>query len=205
MRIWQQATLSIAVGVIMFLLLLFPSAGAAVVLEFEPARGPVGESVLGASDESGVPLPNSADLKIFLAPSQRAADRARGPRDPRLTGFGILRVDDAGVGRFSGTVPDVAPGAYVAVAYCRSCTAGGSTFTVGEFRVSGPILPATGSSTEGFIRGALVLLTGGLVASLRSRPVWGRRSSSSWAVGWRSHLASDAGDRLEARRRERQG
>lgn len=148
-------------------------ASAAVVLEFSPSAAAVGDRVTGASDESGVPLPDATELEIFLAPSHRIADRARGPRDPRLARFGTLRVDEEGAGRFRGRVPRVPSGGYVAVAYCHLCNPGGSTFTVGEFRVSGAILPTTGSSTDGLVRGALVLLAGGAVASVRWRPAWG--------------------------------
>ena len=118
---------------------------------------------MGLSDEAGAILPDAADLDIFLAPSHRAADEARGPRDARLTRFGHLRVDQRGAGRFRGTVPNIAPGGYVAVAYCGGCSPA-STFTVGEFTVSGAKLPMTGSSLLRLVSLAILLLAGGLLA-----------------------------------------
>lgn len=151
-------------------LILAPAAQAAVVLDFEPERGQVGKRVVGTSHESGVPLVDATELRIFLAASSRVADSARGPRDPSLTSFGALRVDDEGVGRFSGTVPHLAPGDYVAVAYCRTCAARGSIFTVGDFTVAGSAaLPTTGLSSPVLMSIALIFIAVGALVSLVTR------------------------------------
>lgn len=178
MKSWERATSSAVIGVVVFLLSA-SSSGAAVVLTFSPSAAAVGERVTGASEEGGVPIPEGTNLEIFLADSQRIADRARGPHDPRLERFGVLRVDDEGAGRFDGTVPDVDPGHYVAVAYCRSCTGDGSTFTVGDFTVSRATLPTTGSSPFGLVSLALVILGAGLLfARFGSPPRLARNSSA---------------------------
>lgn len=159
---WQRA-IAIVFFAILVVTPVWVPAGAAVVLEFSPTSAAVGERVSGESDESGTILPGSADLEIFLAPSQRAADNARGPRDPRLTFFGNLRVDEQGVGRFTGTVPDVVPGDHVAVGYCGGCSPA-STFTVGEFSVSGATLPTTGSPSGGRVWFAVLSIATGVLA-----------------------------------------
>lgn len=162
-----QAKVFVAGAVSVVLLLSGSGAAAAVVLEFTPASGRMGDRVRGRA--AGLPLADRSDLQIFLAPSHRAADRARGPDDPRLVRFGRVRVDDEDVGRFSGIVPRLAAGDYVAVAHCRTCIPGGSTFTVGDFTIAGAALPATGPSPRDLVAVGLALIVAGAVASIRLR------------------------------------
>lgn len=140
--------------------LSIPIAHAATVLEFTPREGRPGERVSGTTQGAGMRGIASGRVEVFLAPSNRAADLARGPGDSRLTQFGVMRADSGDVGRFKGVVPQLAPGSYIAVAYCRECAVGGSIFTVGEFRVAGAPLPATGRSLSlaTFLTGILLVL-----------------------------------------------
>jgi hypothetical protein len=108
-----------------------------------------------------------AQVPILLAPTQRIADHAMDPSDPRLSAFGRMSADAGDIGHFIGTVPNIEPGNYVAVAYCRECIPGGSMFTVGEFRVEGSPLPRTGR------RSSVWLLLGMLLVVLGSAAVVG--------------------------------
>lgn len=141
-------------------LLLVGSAQAATVLNFEPPRGAPGERVSGTTVGAGMQGIASGRAVVLLAPTDRLADSATGLNDPDLVRFGIMTADGDDVGHFTGTVPAIAAGSYVAVAFCRDC-GGGEVFTIGEFRVTGSSLPATGGAfTPWLIVGSLSLLGG---------------------------------------------
>lgn len=120
------------------------SAQAATVLSFNPVRAAPGERVVGTTVGAGMRGITSGRVVVLLARSDRDANAATGPDDRRLMRFGVMSADNEDVGRFSGRVPAVEAGSYVAVAYCRECVEGGSIFTVGEFKVTGAALPRTG-------------------------------------------------------------
>lgn len=145
-----------------------------------------------AVDKSITMIP-SGRLEILLAPSQRAADTAQGPEDPRLVTIGELVANDRCIGRLSFIVPDVPAGNYVLVAHCAECRPGmvffdtcdpkpelaeqadgrGTVFTVGQFTVaSGAALSRTGSPLLPAIGSALLLLAlgAGLLLRVRRRP-----------------------------------
>lgn len=129
---------------VLVVILIGPNANAATVLEFEPPGATVGERVTGITMGAGMTGILSGRVVVLLAPSQRVADTARGPKDARLVRFGVMTADEKDVGHFTATVPNVEAGSYIAVAYCRGCIEGGSLFTVGEFEVTGAVLPRTG-------------------------------------------------------------
>lgn len=116
-------------------------AHAATVLEFDPPQAASGERVTGTTVGAGMQGIVSGRVVVLLAPSDRVADVARGLRDPRLVTFGVMVADAADVGHFTGTVPKLEAGSYVAVASCPKCP---GVFTVGEFQVTGTRLPRTG-------------------------------------------------------------
>ena len=149
-------------GVVM---LIAPVAEAATVIEFRPATASPGTEVKGQTLGAGMTGVPSDRVSVFLAPSQRIADAARGPRDRRLTRFGIMTADPADVGHFRGRVPSLGPGQYVAVAFCRSCVPGGSLFTVGRFDVGGPTLPRTGDSISVIFGLAICALFAGTISA----------------------------------------
>lgn len=139
-----------------------PQAVAATVLEFEPTGATVGERVTGRTMGAGMQGITSGRVTVFLAPSNRAADLATGPKDPRLVRFGVMKADEKNVGHFTGTVPHIEAGSYIAVATCRECAVGGSVFTIGEFEVTGAVLPVTGSSRYLWIVIGMALIVGGV-------------------------------------------
>lgn len=177
------------------ILLSSDPAAAAIGVEVDPAEAPPGASATATSiDRSIEPIP-SGRLEILLAPSQRAADTARGPNDPRLVSIGELVAKKRCVGRLSFTVPDVAAGDYVLVAHCAECTPGmvwfddcgrqdpelaeeasgpGTVFTVGEFTVTaGSRLARTGPLIVPALGGAILLAALGMALLLslrRTRP-----------------------------------
>jgi hypothetical protein len=135
---------NILLTVLMVSVVLVSPATAATVLEFHPTGAPPGERITGKTVGGGMEGITSGRVTVFLARSNRAADLATGPGDSKLTKFGVMTADEKDVGHFEGTVPALDPGSYIAVAYCRECVQGGSVFTVGEFEVTGAILPRTG-------------------------------------------------------------
>lgn len=140
--------------------LLTAPAQAATVLNFERRQAAPGQRISGTTDGAGMQGIASGRVVVLLAPSDRAADQATGLTDPDLVRFGVMTADDGEVGHFTGTVPAIEAGSYVAVAFCRDC-GGGGVFTIGEFRVTGSSLPATGGAfTLWVIVGSLSLLGG---------------------------------------------
>jgi hypothetical protein len=175
-------------------LVLLPQdpAAAAVVIEVDPPAAPPGATVIARAVERSLVLIPSGRLEIFLAPSQRAADTARGPEDARLIRVGELVANGQCGGRLSFTVPHVAAGEYVLAAHCAECTRGmifpstctpdpelaeqasgpGTMITVGRFTVTGgSALPRTGDSPLPGIAFAIVLASIGIgiLAGSRSR------------------------------------
>lgn len=159
----------------MFVLCFATSAGAAVVINFEPPAAPPGESVTAKTKGPAMRGISSGRFDLFLAPSQRLADALTGsgrPSHPRLAPIGTLVADEQGVGHIRFSVPNRPAGDYVTVAYCRGCTEGGSTFSaIGTFRILGPgKMPATGSATflQVSVGGALTAVVIGLCLLLSS-------------------------------------
>ena len=141
--------------------LLAGPAKAATVLNFEPPRGAPGERVSGSTDGAGMQGIASGRVVVLLAPTDRLADSATGLNDPDLVRFGVMTADDDDVGHFTGTVPAIEPGSYIAAAFCRDC-GGEGVFTIGEFRVTGSALPATGGAVAPWlIVGCLLFVLGG--------------------------------------------
>ena len=146
------------------------SANAAVVIEFVPRVASPGDVVEVRS--LGQAPPPGGHFDLYLAPSQRVADEVSGqgePNDARLIAIGRLRSSGSGVARLSFTVPDMAPGTYVVVGFCKRC--GSSTFsaTGDGLRVEGPAeLPNTGLRAGTVIAASGVLLVLGLFALNRA-------------------------------------
>lgn len=155
--------LATTAGSAILLLAVSGTARAAVVLDFEPRRAGIGDQVVGTTRGAALNGIESERIVVFLAPSQEAADEASGPEDDRLSRFGLLTADASGVGRFTGSVPSVSPGHYIAVAFCRGCIPGGSIFTVGEFTVLGSALPETGTISMLWPVMAILLAGAGLL------------------------------------------
>lgn len=104
---------------------LAPKAAAALVLRYDPPKAPPG-TVVNAETVGGSGTLFRETPRLFLAPV-KTADKIRTVTDARLSPIGELSFDDEGVGRLSFTVPDVAPGRYVAVVAARSDERGGTT------------------------------------------------------------------------------
>jgi hypothetical protein len=155
---------TIAVFAVVVGVLSLGQAHAATILEFKPLSAVPGDQVGGTTVGAGMQGIPSGRVIVLLAPSNQVADAAKGPSDPSLVRFGVMRADGADVGHFSGRVPDVKPGSYIAVAYCRECATGGTVFTVGEFEVAGGALPSTGVAVAVWVfLGVLMVLVGGCV------------------------------------------
>lgn len=150
--------MSILLIALVFSVVMSVPASAATVLEFEPPAAMVGERVTGKTVGAGMTGIASGRVSVFLAPSNRGADLATGPEDPRLVRFGVMTADENDVGFFVGTVPDIDAGLYIAVATCRGCAVGGSVFTIGEFEVTGAVLPRTGIPLMVWMGAGLALL-----------------------------------------------
>ena len=150
-------------------------ATAAVAIDLVPPVASPGMTVEVKSTGQGPPPGGHFDL--YLAPSQRVADRLSGkgrPHDERLVPIGRLEARGSGVSRLSFTVPDISPGTYVVMGFCRQC--GGSTFSAvgGGLRVvETSELPDTGLRIEMFIA-AIWLLFAGLLLGIVSKTWRGR-------------------------------
>lgn len=151
------------------------SALGAIWLRFEPPKAAPGGEVRAETVGPAMSQVPSRSLTLFLAPED-AADSVRSTEDPNLAPIGELLADSSGLGRLTFVVPDLLPGKYVAVAFCRDCGDGGTVFTVGSFEVAGSDAPGRSDSTDGIllraILGALLvvlLLSGAAVAGRRRR------------------------------------
>lgn len=173
------------------ILLSSDPAAAAVAVEVDPSEAQPGATVVATTVDESMAMIPSGRLALFLAPSQRAADTARGLNDPRLVSIGELVANERCVGRLSFTVPDVAEGKRVLLAHCAECTTGmvfgdscrpdpqlaeeasgpGTFITVGEFTVTaGSRLPRTGTSILPALGGAIVLAVLGIALLRRTAP-----------------------------------
>lgn len=165
------------------ILLSSDHAAAAIAVEVDPSEAPTGATVVATTVDESLAMIPSGRLALFLAPTQRAADTARGTNDPRLVSIGELMANERCIGRLSFTVPDVAAGKYVLLAHCAECTTGmvfddscspdpelaeqasgpGTFITVGEFTVTaGSRLARTGTSISHLIGGAILLAALGM-------------------------------------------
>lgn len=154
--------------VVLMLLVMIPSpVRAATILEFDPTGTAVGERVTGRTKGAGMQGITSGRVTVFLAPSNRVADLATGPKDPRLARFGVMTADEKDIGHFDGIVPELSRGLYIAVAFCRECAVDGSVFTIGEFEVTGAVLPRTGIPIALWITIGASLLASGYALRLR--------------------------------------
>lgn len=102
---------------------------------------------------------------ILLASTNGVVDRAVSPNERGLTRFGVVTFDAAGTGRFEGRVPELEPSRYIAAGYCKSCRPSGTIFTVGEFVISGSVLPRTGLNLGSLLLLGVATLVTGLVMS----------------------------------------
>ena len=95
---------------------------AAVVVTFDPKEATPTALVRAKSDSSSMESIRTGRFRLFLAPSQRVADNARSPEDPRL-----IRLPLVSKGRvLKFRIPRVSPGRYIVVSHCKKCIAGGS-------------------------------------------------------------------------------
>lgn len=134
----------ISLVVLTVLVMMSSAVKAATILEFDPTGAAAGDRVTGRTKGAGMQGITSGRVTVLLAPSNRVADFATGPKDPRLVRFGVMTADEKDIGHFDGIVPDLSADLYIAVAFCRECAEGGSVFTIGEFEVTGAVLPRTG-------------------------------------------------------------
>lgn len=139
-------------------------AEAAVVINLVPRIASPGDVV--AVRSTGQSPPRGGYFDLFLAPSQKVADGASGPADPRLVRVARLMSGNPRSERPTFTVPDVPPGRYVIVGFCKAC--GAKMFSaVGKGLVvtaSAP-LPRTGTGPGMLMVGGLSLLFIGLICS----------------------------------------
>lgn len=154
---WRIARLAISLLVVVGVALLGGSSHAAVVLKFVPSSTSPGATVEVISVAQSL---EGESYEVFLAPSQRVADRVSSPRnDPRLVRIGRFPAKGSSPDRFTFRVPRLRPGNYVAV-LCTDCDARSSTFSaLGGFRVTaGSRLPQTGGKVGLFVAVGLLLL-----------------------------------------------
>jgi hypothetical protein len=137
MRLVRRARPALALVVATLLLgVTIEQAHAAIWLHYMPAGGPPGTTVKARTVGASMSLIPSGHLPVFLAPAA-VADSIRSPGDPRLVSIGELVADNANVGHLVFVVPELRPGAYMTVAYCKPC--GGTIFTIGPFTVTPPL------------------------------------------------------------------
>lgn len=155
---WRTVRLGLLLLVVVGVPLLGGSSHAAVVLKFVPSATSPGATVEVISVAQSL---EGESYEVFLAPSQRLADRVSSPgNDARLVRIGRFPAKGSGAGRFTFRVPRLRPGNYVAV-LCTDCGPRSSTFSaLGRFRVTGSSqLPRTGGEV-GMLVAAGVLLLG---------------------------------------------
>lgn len=76
--------------------------------------------------------------RVFLV-ERSQAQQVRSPTDPRLVELGRLSVDRRGIGRLGFVVPNVPPGDYATLIYCRPCgrySRGRTLLPAGRFQVT---------------------------------------------------------------------
>lgn len=156
-------------------------ADAALFLVFSPDSGPSGilvRAVTGGEGALGSSTPVSVPIPIYLVPAAGAdavpatagsADQLE--RTSAVTLIGSLRSDAAGNGSLTFRVPNLAPGRYVAVAFCTQCarySAGRTVVPVGEFEVIPSRVPPAGAPWAALVVGLLVMLV--VLAATADRP-----------------------------------
>ena len=145
-----RRSLYTATWVLFFLVVTAAPAGALLGLEFDPGAAPPGAEIRVTTVGPVFANVSEDGYDLYLAPSQRIADRVTGPggrpRHPSLVAIGRIEADASGVGHLRFTVPRLEPGRYVVVAHCKTCDLEGTTFSaVGPVRItSGASLPETG-------------------------------------------------------------
>ena len=143
---------------------------AALFLILEPASGPPGTEVTGRTGGRGAFLRRVDPLPTFLV-ARSAARSVASPDDRTLVEIGMLVVDEAGNGEIRFEVPEVAPGDYVVMVFCRSC----AEFSGGDVMAPVADLRVTEGPTEGLspplVVFALLLFAVALLLAPRMRRV----------------------------------
>jgi hypothetical protein len=102
------------------------TASAALWLVFGRTTAAPGEPVVartGGKGAFGGPIRGAvrrSPPRVFLV-ERSDAQQVRSPTDPRLVELGRLRVDRRGNGRLHSVFPNVPPGDYTTLIYCRPC------------------------------------------------------------------------------------